>query len=380
VNITSIDVGGVDVTLDPTTGLIDTQVALNDLVVRLHANYKVACIGGGSDLTIRADRVLIRGGLGLGLSGDDLTSSLDGVSVGFTGFDLDVGGLPDAVVNLFNGILDDRVAAALAGVIRDRVPPLANGALAEVAGKAYGVTLLDREIAIRVAPSQVTVDSAGAFISLDSSLVVDGGEGGAYLATPATMGAAVLTGSDGIGVAVADDAVNQLFAGLWAAGAFDLEVPGGAPIPGLLDDEVTTLDVSMSLPPTMSTTDGILQLALGDVIVTGKDAAGETLQQFAVSLTTTLAAATNDEGRITLAVGPPTTYAQVLVQTDRVERPISGEELEELITSFWSVIGPIANDVLETVPMPAIGGVTVGTADIQSTGGYIVLRAALVAQ
>jgi hypothetical protein len=382
VNITSIDVGGVDVALVPTGGAVDTEVGLTDLVVRLHANYKVACIGGGADLTIRADRVRIHGGLGLALSSGDLTSSLAGVTVGFTGFDLDVGGLPDAVVNLFNGILDDRVASALAGVIRDRVPPLANSALAELAGMAYGVNLLGHQVAVRVTPSQVAVDAAGAFIALDTSLVVTGGEGGEYLASPGAMGTAVLAGSDGIGIAVADDAVNQLFAGLWAAGALDLAIPTDGPIPvaALLDDETVTLDVAMSLPPTMSTTDDILHLALGDVIITGRDAAGEPLQQFALSITTTLAAATSAEGRIQLAVGPPTTWAQVLIQSERVERPIDAQQMEDLIRSLWGVIGPQANNALAEVPMPSIGGVTVGNAEIQSAGGFVVLRAALVAQ
>jgi len=380
VNITSIDVGGVGVTLAPAAGSITTDVTLSNLVVHLHASYKVACLGGSRDLTIRASQVHLHGGLGLHVAGSDLSTSLDGVTVSFTGFDLDVGGLPDVVVNLFNGILDDRVASALAGAIRSGVPPFADAALADLAGASYSLPLLGASVGVRVAPSRVTIDAGGAFVALDTSLVVPGGEGASYLATPGPMAAELLAGTSGIGIAVADDAVNQLFAGLWGAGALDQHIPADGPVPfaALLDDETASLDLTLSLPPTMSTTDDILHLAIGDVIVTGRDAAGEELQRFAISITTTIAAATSPEGQIELALGPPKAWAQVLVQTDRVDRPLDADQLEDLVGSVWRIIGPLASRAIAGVPLPSIGGVAATDASVESTGGFVVLRANLV--
>jgi hypothetical protein len=382
VNITSIEVGSIDLGLDPTTGSLATDVSINDLVVRLHASYDVACIGGSSNLTIRADRVRIQGGLALAVQSGDLVSSLSAVTVGFTGFDLDVGGLPDAVVNLFNGVLDDRVASALAGVIRDQVPPLANSALAELSGMSYGVNLLGHQVNVGVAASRVTIDSTGAFIALDTRLSVTGGEGGMYLATPGPIDTSLIAGVDGIGLTLADDAVNELFAGLWAAGALDLTIPASddVPVAVLLDDETASVDVKMSLPPTMSTTDDILHLGFGDLILTGRDANGEILQQFAVSITTTLAAATSPDGRLELAIGPPTAWAQVLVQSDRVERELDADQIEDLMSSVWRLVSPMASDALAEVPMPAIGGVTMTDAELATTSGFVVVRAKLAAQ
>jgi hypothetical protein len=381
VNVTDVDVGGVELDLVPTAGAIDTDVRLLDVVVRMHVSYEVACIGGSATLTISADRTRIHGGLGLSISGDALASSLSGVSVGFTGFDVDVGGLPGAVVDLFNGILDDRVAAALAGVIRSRVPALANGALADLTGRAYSVNLLDRPVEIQVRPSQIQIDADGAFVALDSLVQVTGGEG-EYLATPGPVTRGVFGEHKGLGVAVADDTVNQLFAGLWAAGALDqaLAADGPVPVTALLDDETATVELIASLPPTASTTDDILHLAVGDLILVGRDAAGVELQRFAVSFSTTIAAASSPEGTIQLALGPPNVWAQVLFQSDRVDRPMDDAELEDLVSVVWDLFAPMANRALDGLPMPSIGGVTVRDASVMPNGGFVVVRAALVAQ
>lgn len=380
VNITSVDVGSVDVVLTPEAGTLGADVSVNNLVVRMHASYKVACIGGSSDLTIRADRARIQGDLGLTVSGGDLHTSLPGVTVGFTGFDVDVGGLPDAVVNLFNGVIDDKVAQALAGVIRAQVPPYADGALAELSGMNYGVSLLGHQVGVRVTPAQVAIDTTGAFVAVNTALSVAGGEAGKYVASPGPIDPSLLASADGIGLAVADDAGNQLFAGLWAAGALDLQIPSGDAISALLDDETASVDLAMSLPPTMSTTDDILHLGFGDLIITARDAGGEILQQFAVTITTTLAAATSPDGRIELAIGPPNAWAQVLVQTDRVDRPFDAGQIEDLAGSVWRLVSPMANDALAEMPLPAIGGVTATDAQLSATGGFVVVTAKLSAQ
>jgi hypothetical protein len=374
VDITSIELGDIDVGLVPATNTLATTITLDDLVVRLHANYEVACIGGSRDLSVRADRVTIRGDLGLTTG---LATSLPSVTVGFTGFDLDVNGLPDAVVNLFNGVVDDKVAAALSNAIRDRVPPLADAALADLASRTYDVPLLGHTLQIHATPSKVTLDATGALIAVDTSLAVSGGDGGMYLTTPSTLDDTAF--GDSLGLAIADDAINQLFGGLWAAGALDQRIAADGPIPlaGLLDDEVATLDLELSLPPTVSTTDDVVHLALGDVILSARDAAGVELQRFAVTLTTTLAAATSSS-TIQLAIGPPNAWAQVLAQSDRVERPLDAALIEGLIDTVWRLLAPEATAALAELPIPTIAGVTIGDAELGADAGFVVVRADLV--
>jgi hypothetical protein len=381
VNVTDVDVGGVEMDLVPTAGAIDTDVRLLNVVVRMHVNYKVACIGGSATVTVSADRARVHGGLGLSISGDALASSLSGVTVGFTGFDVDVNGIPDAVVNLFNGILDDRVAAALAGVVRSRVPALANTALADLTGRTYGVDLLGRTIAVEVRPSQIDIDADGAFVALDSVVTIVGAGDVDYLATPGSVMEGVFGEAKGLGVAVADDTINQLFAGMWSAGMLEQAVPADGPLPlaAILDDETATLDLELSLPPTASTTDDILHLAVGDLIVTGRDAAGVELQRFALSFSTTIAAATSPDGALLLALGPPNVWAQVLAQSDRVDRPMDDEQLEGLVEGVWGLIAPQINDALASLPLPTIGGVSIREATVMPNDGFVVVRAQLVA-
>jgi hypothetical protein len=248
---------------------------------------------------------------------------------------------------------------------------------------SYGVTLLGRQVGVQVTPAQVAIDSTGAFVAVDTALSVDGGEGAMYLASPGPIDPALLASADGLGIAVADDAANQLFAGLWASGALDVDIPttgDAAALAVLLDDETANVRLSMSLPPTMSTTDDILHLGFGDLIITATDASGEILQQFAVTITTTLAAATSPEGRIELAIGPPNAWAQVLVQTDRVDRPLEADQIEDLTQSVWRIVSPMANRALAEMPLPAIGGVSATDAQLTATGGCVVVTAKLSAQ
>jgi hypothetical protein len=381
VNVTDVDVGGVELDLVPTTGTVDTDVRLLDVVVRMSVNYKVACIGGSATVIVSADRARIHGGLGLSISGDALASSLSGVSVGFTGFDVDVNGIPDAVVNLFNGILDDRVAAALADAVRSRVPQLANNALRDLTGRAYGFDLFGQAALVEVRPSQIHIDADGAFIALDSKVTFAAAGDVDYLATPGSVMEGVFGEAKGLGVAVADDTLNQLFAGMWATGALDHTVPADGPLPigALLDDETATVELDLSLPPTASTTDDILHLAVGDLIVTTRDAGGVELQRFAVSFSTTIAAATSPDGAILLALGPPNVWAQVLAQSDRVDRPMDADAIEGLVDGVWNLIAPQINRALESLPIPTVGGVTIRDASVMPNDGFVVVRAQLVA-
>jgi hypothetical protein len=189
------------------------------------------------------------------------------------------------------------------------------------------------------------------------------------------IAAALLDKAPKLGVAVADDVVNQLMAGLWAAGAFDVNVTNMQQLSilsALIDADVASLDVAMSLPPTMKTAGSALELAVGDLIVTAKDAAGTPVLTAAMSLTTSMVAGPSGDGkRIVLTTTTPTVKIQILSQSGL--NPIEESELEGLITGVWGVVGGMADDALGKLPMPQVAGIQLTAPTVTGKDGYVVL-------
>ncbi len=373
INITSIALSNVGVALAPKTDLLSTDVVIDNLVVKASVNYKVACVGGSTTVTLRATKTTVHGDLGLGIANGTLATSLPNATVTFDGFTFDIGGVPGALEDLVRGRVRDGVANALESTIKSKVPPIADNALAGLIAKPLSTSILGKDTAISVVPKQVSLTPAELFVAIDTKLTVSGGEGGTFLTTAMDLSPSMMESSQGLGIALDDDIVNQLFAGLWAADAFDKQISiDSIPALGvLLDDDARTLDIKLSLPPTASTDAGQLELAVGDMIITMRDEAGAEVESMAMSITTTLAAEPSQSGKILLTVGAPTVYATMLAHSDAVDDPLTDSEVEALVTGVWGVIGAEADDALSKLPMPTIAGVQLGAPTVTANGGFV---------
>lgn len=371
IDITSVSVANIDAALAPKTGQLTADVALDNVVVRLHANFKVACVGGSTDITVRSTKARVHGDLGVAVRSGKLDTSLAGVTVALDGFSVDVGGVPSQIENLLKDQARDAAVNALSSAIRDRVPPLADTALAKLVAKPIATSILGRATAFSIEPASVALTPSGLFVAVDTAVTVDGGEGGVYAASPAPIGPSLLN-SRGIGLAISDDGANQLFAGLWAAGAFDLALPieDVGPLAILLDDDARTIEVSLALPPTLSTDAGV-QLSVGELTVTTRDAAGAEVQRLALALRTSVSAQPSD-GKLALTLGEPEVRAQVLVQSAAVERLLTGEQIEGIVTSVWGLVGTAVSDALGKLPMPSLAGFQLGAPTIEGRDGFVI--------
>jgi hypothetical protein len=373
INVTSITLTDVNVGLVPQTGILATDVTIDNLDVRLSASFKVACIGGSTTITVRANKTKIHGDLAARIANSAIATSLPGASVSFEGFSVDVGGVPGAIESLLRDEARKGVEKALTGAIKSKVPPIADKALAGLIAKPIMTSLLGADTTISIVPSQIAITPAELFVAVDSKLKIAGGEGGTFLTTAATLSPTTMAASQGLGIALDDDIVNQLFAGLWATDAFDKSI-AISEIPALgavLDDDARTIDIKMSLPPTATTDTGELVLALGDLMLTVRDDSGAEVQSIALSITTAIAAGPTQSGTMTLTVGAPTVYAQVLAQSDAVDDPLTDDQVEALVTAAWSLIGVKADDALSKLPMPTIGGVQLGAPTISTATGFV---------
>jgi len=373
VNITSITLTNVGVGLVPQAGILATDVTIDNLVVKLSANFKVACIGGSTTITVRASKTKIHGDLAARIASDKIATSLPGASVSFDNFSVDVGGVPGAIESLLRDQARSGVEKALTSTIKSKVPPLADKALAGLIAKPVSTSILGANTTISIVPTKISITPSELFVAVDSKLKVTGGEGGTALTTAANLTPAMMTASQGLGIALDDDIVNQLFAGLWAADTFDLSVSIDT-IPALgavLDDDARTVDLHLSLPPTASTDTGALALAVGDLMVSVRDESGTEIQSIALSLTTTISAEPSQTNKVLLTVGAPTVYAQVLAQSDVVDDPLTDQQVEALVTAVWGLIGVKADDALQKLPMPTIGGVTLGAPNVSAANGFV---------
>ncbi len=373
INITDVTLGDMSVGIAPQTGVLAADVVIPDIYVRMSASFKVACIGGSTSITVRASRANIHGDLGLRIETDQLMTSLPGASVTLDGFSIDIGGVPGAIESLLKGEARKAVEKLLTEQLRTKVPPMADRALAGLVSRPVTTSLFGHDTTISIAPSAVSLTPTELFVGLATKIRIAGGEGGMYMTTDSALTAASMGAAQGLGVALDDDILNQLFAGLWAADALEASLSIDA-IPALgvlLDDDARSIAVKMSLPPTVSTDTGELVLALGDMMVTVRDDAGGTVHEMAVSIATSIEAQPTQEGRILLTVGAPKVYAQVLANGDVVEKPLTDEQVEALFTAAWGLVGVKADDALSKLTMPTIAGIQLGAPTLQATSGFL---------
>jgi len=376
VDITSVSISNIDVALVPKADAIDTTVALSNVVVTMHAAFKVACIGGSTTITVRSSKATIRDDLGARLVLGKVQTSLPSPTVTLAGFSVDVGGVPGAIEDLLKGQARSGAESALTSAIKSKVPPLADAALTTLIAKPLDTKLLGHDLSIGITPSKLAITDTGLAVTADTTLTLAGGEGGTYASTPMPINT-IVQDTPNLGALIADDVANQLFAALWSAGAFDLSLSAEAagPVAALLDDDVRTIDVRLSLPPTVTARD-TLELAVGDVIITGRDASGAEVQSFALSIRTTLTAAPSG-GKLTLTTTTPTVFAQVLAQSAAVDNPLEASQLEGIVTSVWGLVDGKINDALVKLPMPTVASLTLEAPTVTGHSGYLVLDAGL---
>jgi hypothetical protein len=378
VTLLDVTMGDVAMAMTPVDGAIDTSVTVTDLEIKLRADYRVSCnTPHVAPITIRASLVSVDAELGLAVAAGDLASSIAGLDITLAGLDVESEGLPGEIFDLVEGAIESLAPQVMEAMMTETMPEVVDSLLADLTAAGWKVPVLDRDVQIDVAPRAVAIDAGGVLIALDAGLHVEGDADGRFLSTPAPAADAIGAETRGLALAISDDVVNQAFAGLWAAGALDLTLPiePGDPFGLLVGADTRRLVVRLSLPPTASMgTGGDLRLAIGDLIVRCEDEAGADMTTIAVSFATTLGAEVATSGAVELRLGEPVVHAQVLTQSDRLEQPITGENIEDLVHALYDVLAPRANQVLSALPIPALGGVELVAPEADARDGFVIVR------
>jgi hypothetical protein len=375
IDVNTISLSDVDVSLVPGTGKLAAKVTLKNVSVKLDVHFRAVCISGSDTVTISASAAHVTGDLAVTVSGGKLQTSLSNASVTLDNFNLSAGGVPSFVSDLLNGTARTKVQDALTHVVATKVPPIANAKLAGMLAKGFSTKILGADTKLTATATTAQIAATGIYLGVDTKVVVTGGTGGTFLEQSPPDALSLMGQTKNLGVAIANDLANQLLAGLWAAGAFDHKIPVSSlsVLAALLDPDATQLALSLSLPPTIqSDGTGNLQLAIGDAMISVQDGSGTELQKIALSLSTSVAMDASSSGAISMALGTPTVYAQVLGQVDDGSRPLTDKQVEGIVTGAWGVVSQQASDAMGKLPMPSIAGVKLGAPTVQAISNYVV--------
>jgi hypothetical protein len=229
------------------------------------------------------------------------------------------------------------------------------------------VSLLGHDLGITVAPVSVGFDGAGAEIVLDTSMIVGAAPASTTFVFTDNQRPPVRTNA-GLELALADDAINQVMAGFWAAGALDRTIEADL---GLADSVV----IQATMPPVVSTgEDGALHLVVGDLIATMQKA-GHVTTSLAVNVEVSLKAEPSplDPGIVKLSLGLPTITTDVLHDETGLDRDGLARLMPALVQQQLDGFTPI----LGAIPLPAIAGIRPVDVRIGGTAGYITVAAGL---
>lgn len=356
-----LDVQSADIAIVPGDSGLALDVTLSGLFIPLHARYAAACLDGDTDITIRATTARVRGTIAVTASGGRFHVTLESPIVSFTGFNLSASGVPGAVLSLLD--LNNEIGNVLADAMEKFVGPMVEQAVAGVHIGPQTVPLMGKNVTVEVAAAGIAFDTAGAEMILDSKIQVGGSDRRFFFTddqVPPTRGTA------GVQLAIADDTVNQLLTGFWAAGGLDLTIPKNL---GNYD----AIRLEAKAPPIVTgTAEGSLRIVMPDLVAH--------LTQHEQEITTV---AMNVEMglKVTphptvaniaqLSIEPPTISADVLFDVSGMPDAALEDFLPFMIEHELATFAPL----LAAVPLPAVAGIRLSNLNVGTTGSYVTVSA-----
>jgi hypothetical protein len=361
-NVTGFEFNDPRIRLLPYDGGMRLEADFFDLYVPMNARYEFSCIDGNDTLDIRADRVSIAGDLNIWAENGGLHVDLQNADIDVDDLDFDGSGVPGAVLDLFN--VDGLVEWALELGVESFMEPTINEMLAGIGGVSKELDLMGHTVQVDVVPEEFSFAQAGAKVRLASRLAVAGSEDGpGFIFTENVLPA--MNTTEGFELALADDAANQLLAGMWQVGALTIDKPMAA---GAFD----SIRTNAMLPPMISAdpTTGELRLIAGDLGVQFLNK-GSLVGEVVLNLVMDLGVDAST-GAVVLNIGEPVIYTDF---KDDVENQTGFDKaaLEAMIPMAVSFEMEHLLPLLGAIPLPSIGGVALTDVSVEGQSGYLTI-------
>ncbi|MDB4953955.1 MAG: hypothetical protein JWO36_1524 [Myxococcales bacterium] len=365
--ITSMTVHGADVTLAPQTGGLFLDAELDQVMIGMHLQYAAACINGSRDITIAASHISVSGNMTVGLINHAFDIHLDHPNVQITGFDVNFGGIPGAIIDLLH--LDTAMGPILGWATEKFVVPMLNKSLAGL-NNTKVVNVLGTMVNVDIAPSRVDFSSDGGIVDLDTRIHAQGDTGPGFVYVPNTVPAMDL--SHGFQLAVADDVPNELLGSLWGAKGLDKTLMLKTGPYGEIGTLYDSVEIKASVPPYVDATGGSLKLTVGDLMATFKN--GDSVATaVAINAFVDVKAVTGTDGQVRFDVGTPTVFVDVLDENIEGANQLSNAQFEAITSFALGRIIAVGSGSIGAIPLPTIGGVALKNLSIAEQTGYLVV-------
>ncbi len=359
------------ITLAPQRGGIYLDAVLDRPVVNMALSYAAACVDGGRPISIGATKIRITGMLKLGVNGTKFEVHLDDEDVKITGFNVELGGIPGAVVNILH--LDTAIGPILAFVAERFAVPYVNTAL-DGLNETKTINVLGTMVDVKVKPARIQSDIPGVIVELDTELRARGDSsspGFVYV----TNQVPTMDLTRAFELAVADDAANQLLGSFWAAKGMDVGIDlanGSYGEVGRLFDRV---EMSAKVPPFVDASGphgGELRLTIGDLLGTFKNGPSITTQ-VAINAQMKIKVVPGVSGALRLDVGSPDVYIDILDENVDGANQLSNAQFEAVSSFGIGRIVALGSGAVGAVPLPSFGGVSVSGVDVGPREGYVIV-------
>jgi hypothetical protein len=363
-SITNLTLGDVKISLTPVDGGLKFSAELDGLTVAANAVYAGALVPDGStSINIAADQVTIAGTLVVTPAGTaGFTTKIATPAVHTAGLRLQASGLAGQILDLVQDNLASTIQDIATSTAESALEPLINDALGALAGPQR-IDVLGTQLDVQASPSAVTFTSAGALVTLNLGVKIEGSEASpGYIYTP--NGTPSLAIGSGIQLGLADDLMNEMLAEVHALGLLDIHLDQAfGPFDGVA--------LKATMPPMVSanTSDGSMRLVLGDMIATVSQH-GQPALRAAINAQVDLSILRgNSAQEIALQFGKVHLFVNLLdTADDSATGDVSGAATAGIGVQLDSL-----SQFLVTVPVPSVAGVSLDNLSLRGDSGYVVV-------
>jgi hypothetical protein len=350
----------------PQHGGIFLSAELSQPRIGMHLQWAVGCLDGSRDIVITASKVSVQGVLKVGVIADKFDIKLENQNVQISGFDLQLGGVPDTIIDML--ALDSAMGPILGWATERFVVPMLNKTLAGL-NETKTIDVLGRQLKVDVKPSQVSFTPEGGMILLNTSLRA-AGDSGSFVYVPNTIPAMDM--SVGFQLAVADDTANQLLTSLWSAKGLDQTIDFANGSYGDVGTLYDSVQLETKVPPYVDASGDKLVMTVGDMMASFK--LGDSITtQVAINAEVELKVVEGSDGKLRFDVGTPVVYVDVLDEAIEGSNQLSNAQFEAIISFALSRVVAVGSGSVGAIPLPAFGGVGVTNLSIDNQFGYLVV-------
>lgn len=356
--VDTVTITDANITLTPVAGGLAVSARLDAPRITGRTRHAVACADGASTFQITATTATLSGVLRLSSNGmSGFTSEIVEPVVQVPGLQITATGIPQQILNILP--LEKIIQAVAPVAVKLFVNPLLNDALGALT-EPQQLAVLGKTLALQVAPRAIAFDASAGTALLDMRLLIEGSTSDGFTFTP--NGAPVLDAGDGIGIAIADDLVNDVLAQLVSTGLLDITLEAGA----------VTARITPTSPPMIGAngTDGRLRLVLPDMMVTFLEG-GTAVGQAAVNAEIPIAIKPAAGGTaISIDLGTPAVAIDNLDTSSGIPIPDSSPQGRVIKLGAEGQKGTIA-ELLANIPLPKLAGVTLRDVAVSGGNGYV---------